>query len=488
MISFGAQRGAIPRTPTRTNAIALVVGSLLVFAAHFRPWEVGFLEEWPLAADWNGYGGGAFAASYFEWTVSRPLHLFPSLLGLILGNGSPAGIFAVLGAVAVAQFLAIVWAVRPVSRSLWMSGAIALFFALHPLWPGGFLQRFLPAQAAALAMGVAMGLIIRWLRSGQARWIVSAAVVLLLGYLIYPGPTVAAPLMAAAVSLVVRSTWRRRIWAVTAITAASAIMTLYSLVIARLISPGGTSYEIGNIEVAGVRSVRELITLVGSTLLSQGELVLLALVGVSILGAVLALTGAVSDSAGWTISLVAILSPLTTIVYFGHVGWLSDIARLSYVMSLGLFVALAVWVIASAERQVRLQSVIAALLVILSLLGALRGVQQWQPYIEVQHRLLDRLGPAVREAGDGEIVVVVDRSATLGLEPTFPLQYLASASRVWNHDDTPVWLCFPEGVAVPSGGVVCDPKDTGDNLRLVSTAPQGPGTIDIYVGPKGADN
>jgi len=45
-----------------------------------------------------------------------------------------------------------------------------------------------------------------------------------------------------------------------------------------------------------------------------------------------------------------------------------------------------------------------------------------------------------------------------------------------------VWLCYPEGVAVPSGAVVCDPKDVGDDLRLFISLPQGTGTIDIYFG------
>ncbi|WP_433586456.1 hypothetical protein [Microbacterium hydrocarbonoxydans] len=482
MTFFGAQSDETPRSRNWVHPAILVLGAVIAFAAHFRPWEVGFLEEWPLAADWNRYGGGAFTASYFEWTLSRPLHLLPSLLGLVVGNGSPSGIFAILALVASAQFLVVVWALRPVSRSFWISVALACFFSLHPLWPGGFLQRFLPAQTAALAFAVTMGLLIRWLATGRIRWIVLAAVVILMGYLVYPGPTAAAPLMALAVAVAVDSTWKRRIWAVGAIVGASALMTLYSLVISRLIIPGGKSYEIGNIEVAGVRSIRELVSHVSSTLLTQGDLVLLAVAGVAVLGGVLALTGAVPHKMGWLITATAVASPLTTVVYFGHIGWLSDMARLSYVMSVGLFAALCVWAIASTTRRVPLQNIVVVLLIVASLVGAVRGIQQWQPYIEVQHRLLEKLGPVVHEADGDDVVVVIDRSATLGLEPTFPLQYLASASRVWNHDDTLVWLCYPEGVAVPGGGVLCDPEDTGDDLRLITSVPQGTGTIDIYIG------
>ncbi len=484
MTFFRAHSDATPTRRAWVRPTVLVLATLIVFTAHFRPWEVAFLEEWPLAADWNGNGGWAFAPNYFEWTLSRPLHLIPSLLGLAITNGAPSGIFAILGLVAAAQVPVVVWALRPVSRSFSLSLAVALFLALHPLWPGGFLQRFLPAQTAALALAIALGLLIRWLQSGRVRWIIWGCAVLLIGFLVYPGPAVAAPLMALAVALVVEATWKRRLWAVAAVTATSALMTLYSLVISRLISPDGKSYETGNIEVAGVRSVRELVTYVQSTLFTQGELVLLGVLAVAILGAILALTGAIPHPAGWLITGVALVSPVTTIVYFGHTGWLSDIGRLGYVISLSLFIGLVIWPTSSTGRRVRLEMVLAGLLVLLSAIGGVRGIQHWQPYIETQHRLLEALGPVVREAGEGEVVVVIDRSGTFGLEPSFPLQYLASASRVWNDDDTPVWLCFEEPSPVPGGAVLCDPKDTGEDLRLITTLTQPTGAVDIYIGRK----
>lgn len=481
MTSSRVRDGAPPRARGWMIPAALVVATLVVFAAHFRPWEVGFLEEWPLAADWNG-GGWAFAPSYFEWTLSRPLHLLPSLLGLAITGGAPGGIFLILGLAAAAQVPVVVWALRPIARSFWVSLAVAGFLGLHPLWPGGFLQRFLPAQMAVLALAISLGLLIRWLQSGRLRWILWGCAVLLIGFLIYPGPAVVAPLMALAVALVVDATWKRRIWAVVAVTATSAFMTLYSLVISRLISPTGTSYEMGNIEVAGVRSARELVTYVQSTLFAQGELVLIAIVCVAILGAVLALTGAVPHPAGWMITGVALVSPVTTIVYFGHTGWLSDINRLGYVISLGLFVALVVWPLTGTGRRVRLEAVLAGLLILVSLIGGARGIRHWQPFIETQHRLLNALAPAVAEAERDDVVVVIDRSGTLGFESSFPLQYLASASRVWNDDDTLVWLCFEEPSPVPGGGRLCDPEDTGTDLSLVTTLPQGTGSIDIYIG------
>lgn len=482
-------RGA-GRPGTRPLLILVyAVTCLLVFAAHFRPWEVGYLEEWPLAADWRSGGGGAFAADYLEWTLSRPLHLLPSLLGLVIGSGSPIGMFAVLALVATAQFVAVLWALRPVSRSVWINGAVGLFLALHPLWPGGFLQRFLPAQTAALALAITLGCLIRWLVAGRRRWIFGACTVMLAGFLVYPGPAAVAPMMALAIALALGAPWRRGAAAVGAMTATSALMTLYSLVITRLISPRGTSYELANIEVAGVSGVRELASLVISTLLASGEVLVLAIVGVACLGAALALSGVIPHRSGWVMAATALASLLTTVVYFGHVGWLVDIDRVGYVISLSLFVALSCWPASRAGSVISLETVAAAILVTATLAGAVQGILHWQPAIGLQHRLLTELGPVVRDTHDnGEIVTVVDHSGTLGQMATFPLQYLGSASVVWNDDDTAVQLCFPDPAHVPSGGTLCAPSDTRDHARLVKTINLPSGHVDIYVGRKESDD
>ena len=461
--------------------VALVVATLIVFAAHFRPWEVAYLEEWPLASDWTGNGGWAFAPNYLEWTLSRPLHLLPSLLGLSITGGAPGGIFLILGIVAAAQVPVVVWALRPVSRSFWLSGAVALFLALHPLWPGGYLQRFLPAQTAALALAVGLGLLVRWFLTGRARWMVWTCVTLLLGFAVYPGPAAVAPLMALVVGLAMKTSWKRRIIAVVAVIGTSALMTLYSLVITRLISPNGTSYELGNIEVAGVKSVHELVTFVQSTLFDRGELILVAILCVAILGAVLALTGAIPHPAGWLLTGAALVSPASTVVFFGHTGWLSDIDRLGYVISLALFVALCVWPLTSVAVGTVLQKVIALMLVVVTLIGGYAGVQRWQPDIHLQHQLLDALGPVMDEADGDEVVFVVDKSATYGQNGTFPLQYLGAAALVWNDDQTKVVLCFEEPATLPSGAVYCNTQGATD-LRLASTLTLPTGAVDLFIG------
>lgn len=480
-----ARSAVRPLTTTRwVHLVVLTVTYLAVFAAHFRPWEVAYLEEWPLARDWTAGGALGFLANYAEWTLSRPLHLLPTMLGLALGGGWPGMIFLVLAVVAVAQLWAMMWALRAVGTSFWVNLAVGLFLALHPLWPGGYLQRFLPAQTAALALAIALGLFVRWLVRGQARWLVWGCVVLLAGLATYPGPAAVAPFAALLLALALRRGWRRGLAVVGAATLTSATMTFYSLVVTRLISPDAPSYELGNIEQAAVGSVRELVSLVATTLFRDGMLVVAAITAIALLGAILALSGSIPHPAGWLMTGGAIVSPAVTVVFFGNAGWLADIDRIGYVVSLALVAVVAIWPLTRTGSRPSLDSLLAAVVIVASLIGGLVGVRHWQPYIAVQHHLLTELGPVVREAGDGEIVTVVDRSGSLGYFPSFPIQYLGPASVVWNHDDTPVWLCFEPPSAVPGGGSVCEPKDTGVDMRLERTVELNGGTADIYIGRK----
>ncbi|WP_156122584.1 hypothetical protein [Microbacterium hominis] len=469
---------------SRHVVVLLVLCCLVVFAAHFRPWEVAYLEEWPLARDWDTLGPLGFAANYLHWTLSRPLHLIPTMLGLALGNGWPGMIFLVLAAVAVLQLLAVVWALRPVSRSAWLNIAVGMFLALHPLWPAGYLQRFLPAQTAALGLAFALGMLIRWLVNGRITWLIGGWVTLLAGLATYPGPALVAPLASLVLALAIPASWRRRMVTVVTVTAASALMTFYSLVVTKFISPDAPSYELGNIQHSAVSSVKQLVVLVGGTLRRDGSVVILGIAIVVLLAAILVLAAAIPRWSGALIAVAAIASPATTVVFFGNTGWLSDIDRISYVISLALVPPLMVWPLNRKESRPRLQGALAALLVALSGIGGLFGVLHWQPYIAAQHKLLTALGPIVREAGKDEIVSVVDRSGTLGFFPSFPEQYLGPASVVWNSDNTPVWLCFDASSALPSGASVCESKDTGTTLRLAGSVQLGKGTADIYIGKR----
>lgn len=378
----------------RPSVLALSVA--IVFVAHFRPWEFAFLEEWPLAEFWVLSGPVDFFRHYAEWSLSRPLHLVPTGLGLLISGGALWGVWLVLALVAVAQFLTVVWALKPVSRSFWVNGAVALVIALHPLWPGGFLQRFLPAQAAALGLVVAAGLLIRWLQHGRIGALAGSGLALMAGLLVYPGPAVAAPLVAVAVALTLRATWRRRVIGVLTIVAATALVTLYSLVITRVIAPDAASYEAGNFGAGVTGTPRVILTLLIEALAGEGLILCAGIAAVVLLAVVLGLTRAVSPLSAGTIGVAAVVSPLCSVVYFGNIAWLYDIDRIGYATSLGLIAALLAWPLA-ARGRLPMQHAFAAVAVAASLVGAWYGIAQWQPYIALQHLLFEQIAPAMRE-------------------------------------------------------------------------------------------
>lgn len=463
----------------------VVIGALVVFAAHFRPWEGGLLEEWAISRDLKVGGWWGLIQNYVEWSLSRPLHLVPTMLGLAAGGGAPSGIFLVMGLVAMGQYLAVIWALRPISRSTWVNVAVALFVGLHPLWPAGYLQRFLPAQTSALALMIALGFMIRWLQEGRARSLVGVCVSLVLGFAAYQGPAAVAPIMAVALALALRASWRRGIALVVGVTATSAAMALYAIVIVRLVTPAGQdSYELHNIAAAGVSGPSELVRLVAATFVTSGRFLVLGILAVVLLAAILSLTRTIPHEAGWLMAGVALVSPVCTVVFFGNTGWLSDVDRVGFTTSLALVVALVIWPLAAREHQRTLQSVLAAVLVVVAVVGGIIGIGTWQRYVQVQHQLLSALEPVVHEATGGESVVVVDHSGTFGSLYTLPPGYINGASLIANDDPTNVLLCFPGSTPypVPAANVVCDPTSTGLDLRPAGKLTLPSGDVEFFIG------
>lgn len=390
-----------------------------------------------------------------------------------------------MGLVSAGQFLALIWAFRSSSASPWISGAVALFAALHPLWPAGYLQRFLPAQTAALALFIALGFTIRYLQQGRRRTLIATAVSLLIGLAVYPGPALVAILMAFVLAILVPSSWKRKVVVVATSLAVTAAMATYSLLIVRLITPqGARSYEIANVESAGVKSIRELFVYLGGTFVNNGTALVVPVLALAVVSAVLALVGAIPHSAGWLMAGVALVSPIAGAVFFGAVGWLQDIDRIGYTTSLALLVGLAIWPIASLTSAVRLELFASIGLIVVALSGSLLGIARWQVFVDAQHQLLEALAPLVEKTQGENAVVVVDDSGMFGHQYTFPVQYLQGASIVANDDPTLVWLCFPfDGrYPVPSGGITCGPESAGFDLAPAGSLALPSGVVQFYVG------
>ncbi|EIC09006.1 hypothetical protein OR221_0714 [Microbacterium laevaniformans OR221] len=462
----------------------LSVAAVLSFALHFRPGEVAFLEEWPLAEYWNEHGLLGFAAHYGPWSASRPLHLVPTALGLLLGGGSPVGIFAILGLVAAGQFLLVMWALKPVQPPFVVAVAIGLFVSLHPLWAAGYLQRFLPAQTAVLVVIVVVGAVVRFVGGGRVHWLWIAGACTAIALCIYPGPAAAVPLLTLSVCLAMKSSLRRLASVIAAVLVPAALVTLYSLVVVRVFTPSGSSYESSTVDVAAVASPVQTLTMIADTLVAEGRLILLAMVVVIAIAVTLGVTRIMTPRSAVVMAVVALCGPACAVVFFGNASWLHDIDRVSYASSLGALAALLAWPLAAARVHRGVQTTLALALIAVSVVGAVRGVESWQPFISLQHKLFTQIAPIAAEVQEGQIIVVVDHSGTYGSEYTLPQYYISSASHIMTGRATQVWLCSMPGDPPLDSAGECTVDALGPNAVKVSTFEVPHGSVDIYLASK----
>ena len=196
---------------SRILSWVLATGAVLaVFFVHFRPWQGGLLEDWGLVQAWDTEGFGGFVTR-LPLTLGRPLHLLPDYVGMALSNGGFVGYYAVLGAVAVAQLVAALWAVAPLTNSRSLRWAVALALALHPWWAAGDILRFMSAQVSVLGVVLWLGASIRFLANGRVSWAVLLVVAPMAGLLSYQAPAAAIVLAAVVVAPMSRAGWRRQI-------------------------------------------------------------------------------------------------------------------------------------------------------------------------------------------------------------------------------------------------------------------------------------
>jgi hypothetical protein len=207
------------------DSVLAPVAVLAVFFLHFRPWQGGLLEEWGLALAWNVEGIGGFAAR-LPLTLGRPFVLLPQYVGMALSNGGFVGPYAVLGFVAVAQLVAALWAVAPLTGIRSLRWAVALALALHPWWAAGDILRFLPAQVSVFGVVLWLGASVRFLAGGRSRWALLIVLAPAFGLLTYQAPAAALVLGSAVLAFATSATWRRRAALVCLTVGASAAVGL----------------------------------------------------------------------------------------------------------------------------------------------------------------------------------------------------------------------------------------------------------------------
>jgi hypothetical protein len=408
---------------------------------HFRPWQGGLLEDWGLVETWEGEGFGGFAAR-LPLTLGRPLHLLPDYVGMALSNGGFVGPFAVLGAIAVAQLVAALWAVAPLTHIPSLRWAVSLAFALHPWWTAGDILRFSGAQVSALGVVLWLGASIRFLANGRVLWAVILVVAPMVGLLTYQAPAATIVLAAVVLALMSRAPWFRQIALVALTVGASVAVMTWSVVVVPRIAPESYEARLGS---QGLRLAGSVSAILRTLVLHAPSLVfalLLVIAGVIALG----FNGRLSAARTWLLLLAAAATPLAAFSYAWHSSHLNDPERVA------LPVGLMLWVVAccalpalNADRRVRLAAT--AVLLAGTTAGAIVGYGTWTSYAASQQVLINAIQSVRATVPDDARLVVADQTGRFGDVYLLLPPHLNVALDVEHGPGANVALCTLEGVA-----------------------------------------
>jgi hypothetical protein len=474
-----------PRRPI-WQSLLTVVGALAVVLVHFRPWQGGLLEDWGFALVWSSEGLSAYG-NRVDAQLGRPLHQLPHYLGLALSDGGFVGVYGVLAAVGVAQFLLAMWAIRPLTSSWGLRWALALTVALHPWWLAGDILRFLPAQVATLSVVVWLGAGIRFLDGGRRRWLVLLGVAPALGLLTYQAP--AAAFLGGAVALaVIKAVSRRGVILVLVTTGAVASVLLWSAVIAPRISPDSYESQLLTGGVGGplglVRAALRTLTLHG-----EGVLLMLCVTGVAVLA--LGLAQQLRQWQVWTLLAIVGGSPLAALAYGSNPLHLNDPERL--VLPVGVLLWLVLAAVAGAmsrHRFVVIGVVAAALLGVLA--GSVAGYVRWAGYAEAQQDLIQAAGKARADLPADARLVVADSTGRYGDIYLLLPPHLDMAMDVEFGDGAETVLCTPTGVVRDHPDAALFPLSTtpdcatflgGPGAHRMGTVQTALGEVELYAVP-----
>lgn len=466
--------------------VVLIVSVLVVFFFQFRPLQNGLLEDWQFAQVWKTSGWNGFWAS-LPGTIGRPFHLITPFLGLALSNGGFVGMFAVLGIIAVGQFLVVLWAFPPTSRYEPLVWAAGLGVALHPWWAAGDILRYMPAQFSCLAFCFFVALTLRYMRGHRLRDLIVASLAGLIGLLAYQALAITYLAFALLVLLLLpRRSTQQSVSVFLAALLPVVITFIYSVFLAPLLVPNSYEASLGD----GAQGIWATLKAIAKTLLRQSPMAELSLVVLAGTTVVIAALRIISVRNALFIVLLIVSSPLSAGAYAANALQLNDPERLSFPIGTTAWLAMIAWPLVAGGGRVTSKVLIAAILTVLITVGASINLVQWAQYSSTQSKILRLIQPAVERADPTDKVLVADSSGTLGDVYTFLPPHLWFASEVENDKATEVDLCTVDGTVKDQPvaerfpietTAACSVVDTGGAREMVSSTRIDGKPVDVYI-------
>lgn len=413
---------------------------LAVFFVHFRPWQGGLLEDWGLVLSWNTEGFGGFAAR-LPLTLARPAHLLPDYVGMALSNGGFVGYYAVLGAVAVAQLVAALWAVAPLTRTRLLKWAVALALALHPWWAAGDVLRFISAQVSILCVVLWLGASLRFLATGHKRWILVIILSPIFGLLTYQAPAAALVLGSTVLSLAISATWRRRAALVGLTVGASGAVVVWSLVLAPRLSSAVYESQIGSQNIDVAASIRAILR----TVVLHAPSTALAALVVGVIVIALGFSQCVSQGHAWLLLVGVASAPLAALTYASVTLHLNDPERVAQPIGVMLWIVLCCLMPALGTHRLLRVSATAVLLTGTTV-AALVGYGTWTRYAASQQVLINAVQSVRKDVPHNAQLVVADQSGRFGDVYLLLPPHLNLALDVEDGPGADAILCTPAGV------------------------------------------
>lgn len=454
------------------------VAVLTVFFVHFRPWQGGLLEDWGLALAWDAEGIGGLWTR-LPATLGRPLHLLPHYFGMAVSGGGFVGPYGVLGLVAVAQLVAALWALRPLTGIAALRWAVALALALHPWWAAGDILRFLPAQVSVLGVVVWLGAAVRFLGDGRARWANILVLAPTAGLLTYQAPAAALILGAVVLALRTAATWRRRATLIALTVGVVGVVTAWSTLVAPLLSPSSYESQLLAPSLGLVAPVRAICR----TLLLHAPAVVVAVVVVAAIVMALGFDGRLRPVHAWLLLLATASVPLAALAYASTTLHLNDPERVALPVGLATWLVLCSAVPALAADTLARRAATAVLLVATAV-GAILGHGTWTHYATEQQELLEAIAPVREDMPPDAQVVVADTTGRFGDVYLLLPPHLNMALDVQYGPGADFVLCTPDGVARDHPSAALYPiSTTPDCSALVDEAdPESLGELSISGG------